>query len=203
MREVEWLLSMRKVSAIREARERRPSEERRRRLRVRDRDHRVAISPEESDGRQRGQRTPAVEHVAVLPAPVDDVAHATREGARRSSDRVHRREARDLFAIEGAPRGAERETGSAGHEGLAEAFDDERRCGEAKGHAYVTAEPPGGDKGESANPRPMLEKQHPQRDASSVGMAGQIDLVEAELLEPRADDAGVPVERVARVRPLG
>ena len=49
----------------------------------------------------------------------------------------------------------------------------------------------------------MLEKHHPQGDAASVRMADQVDTLETELLEPRANDARVPLERVGRVRPFG
>jgi hypothetical protein len=47
---------------------------------------------------------------------------------------------------------------------------------------------------------PAMIEEHPLRDAASVRVTDQVDLVETELLDPGRDDARMPFERVARVR---
>jgi hypothetical protein len=69
---------------------------------MRDRDHGIALSPEQRDGRQRGEIAPAVAHVPALAAPIDDAPYASRERARGACGRVHRREASDLLTVVGA-----------------------------------------------------------------------------------------------------
>ena len=85
----------------------------------------IAFPPKERDGGQGTELFRAVEHVPMLPAPVDHVPHAPREGARGTRGRVHRREAGNLVVLIGASRCVQGKAGSARHERLAEMLDDD------------------------------------------------------------------------------
>jgi hypothetical protein len=194
-----WLLPVGEMAAPRETRQCRSLDDRRRRDGVRDWNDRVALTPKERYGRQVAHLAGSIEKVAMLPAPVDDVPNAAREGARGAGYGIDPRELRDLVLVVCATGRVEGELRTPRHEWLAESLDDIWSRSEPKRHSDSATEASGGDEREPANASAILEE-HPLRDASAVRMADEIHLIETERFQPIADDPGMPFERIARVR---
>jgi hypothetical protein len=191
-------LSMREVAHARKASQRGPGDEGRGLDSVGDRDQGVAIAPEDRDGRQRPRLVCAVEKVPALAPSVDDIAHTTRKGTCGAGACVELREDRDLLFGERAPSRIERPCRAERHEWLTEAFDEEGKRRPPKRRADLAAKTAGRFETEPPDALAMPEK-HPLCDASAERMPDEVHLVEVELLQPRANNIRVPVERVARV----
>ena len=63
---------------------------------VRGGNDRIAVAPEDRDWRERGDLVRALQEVAALPAPIDDIAHRSGKCTRRTGLRIDRAQLGDV-----------------------------------------------------------------------------------------------------------
>src|SRR5258708_19806811 len=157
---------MREVADARKARQRRAIEEGDRLDSMCDGDERVVVAPEERQGRKRRGILNAIEEMPVLSPPVDDVADAPRERARRARARVVTGEPLDLVGRERATGRVKRPRRPQRHERLPEPLDEEWKRRPPERDAHLATETPRRLEAEPANAPPILNEHPPRHPAS-------------------------------------